>query len=147
MFTDMVGFSALTQEDESRALSLLGIQTRLIEPILVVHQGQLVKTMGDGLLVQFDSASAACRAALGIQQAIREHNQTASKHDRFEVRIGVHLGDIEFTGDDVLGHGVNVASRIEPLAPVGGVCVSEDIKRQVEHISEFELKPNGREIT
>lgn len=128
MFTDMVGFSSLTEQDEAGALKLLDIQTRLMEPILVVHGGRLVRTMGDGTFVEFGSAVSACKAALEIQDAVAKHNETGP---RFQIRIGVHLGDIEVVDGDLLGHGVNVAARIEPLADPGGVCVSEDVARQV----------------
>lgn len=133
MFTDMVGYSALSHENEARAISLLAIQTRLLEPVLVLHGGRLVKTMGDGAFVEFGSAVSACRAGLEIQAAIVSHNLQASEQEQFHIRIGIHIGDVEVVGDDLLGHGVNVAARIEPLAEADGVCVSEDVKRQVEN--------------
>jgi adenylate cyclase len=131
MFTDMVGYSTLVQKDESAALNLLPIQTRLVEPILVVHSGRLVRTMGDGAFIEFGSAVSACKAALEIQQAITGHNKSCPENERFQIRIGIHLGDVEVVGDDLLGHGVNVAARLEPQAEPGGVCISEDVARQV----------------
>ena len=131
MFTDMVGYSALTQSDEQAALRLLSIQTRLIEPVLVVHSGRLVRTMGDGAFVEFGSAVSACKAAIDIQNSIANHNSEASESERFQIRIGIHLGDVEVVGDDLLGHGVNVAARLEPQAEPGGICVSDDVARQV----------------
>ena len=143
MFTDMVGYSALSERNEALAISQLAIQTRILEPILVVHGGRLVRTMGDGTFVEFGSAVSACRAALEIQAGIASHNSTASESDRFQIRIGLHIGDVEVAGDDLLGHGVNVAARLEPLADAGGICVSEDVERQVGNRVDGVFHPMG----
>ncbi len=140
MFTDMVGFSSLTEQNEAGALALLELQTRLMEPILVMHGGRLVRTMGDGTFIEFGSAVSACKAALEIQDAIARHNEAGPG---FQIRIGIHLGDVEVVDGDLLGHGVNVAARIEPLADPGGVCVSEDVARQVKGRIAAELVSLG----
>lgn len=141
MFTDMVGYSSLTQRDEARALEVLEVQARLMEPILVLHGGRLIRTMGDGTFVEFSSAAAACKAAVEIQSAISNHNESGPA---FQVRIGIHLGDVESVNGDLFGHGVNVAARIEPLAEPGGICVSEDVARQVSGRIDAKLVSIGR---
>ena len=143
MFTDMVGYSALSERNEALAISQLAIQTRILEPILVVHGGRLVRTMGDGTFVEFGSVVSACRAALEMQAGIVSHNSSAEEGERFKIRIGVHIGDVEVSGDDLLGHGVNVAARLEPLAEAGGICVSEDVERQVGNKVDGEFLPMG----
>ncbi len=144
MFTDMVGYSALSQRDEAAAMRALSAQTRLMEPVLVVHGGRLVRTMGDGAFVEFGSAVSACKAALEIQEAVALYNESAS--DKFQIRIGIHLGDVEVADGDLLGHGVNVAARIEPLAEPGGVCVSEDVARQVKGKFAVDLVNMGEKV-
>lgn len=145
MFTDMVGFSGLVDQNEPQALELLGIQSELLEPLLVVHGGRLIRTMGDGAFVEFSSALGACRAGLDIQEAITKHNKQAPEGRRFKIRIGIHLGDVEAVGDDLFGHGVNVAARLEPLAEPGGICISEDVARQVRGKLSAELASLGQQ--
>ncbi|HJP83244.1 MAG TPA: adenylate/guanylate cyclase domain-containing protein [Fimbriimonadaceae bacterium] len=144
MFTDMVGYSTLVQKDESAALNLLPIQARLFEPVLFRNSGRLIRTMGDGAFIEFGSAVAACKAALEIQHAIAGHNEGSPESERFQIRIGIHLGDVEVVGDDLLGHGVNVAARLEPEAEPGGVCISEDVARQVRGKIPSEVVSMGR---
>ena len=127
MFTDMVGFTALAQKDEQLAIAVLDEQRRFVRPILAKHKGREVKTIGDGFLVEFASALDAVRCALGVQESLRVENQGRTDARRMMVRIGVHLGDVVHVGADVVGDSVNVASRIEPLALPGGVCVSGQV--------------------
>jgi class 3 adenylate cyclase/KaiC/GvpD/RAD55 family RecA-like ATPase len=133
MFTDMVGYSALTQADEPRALRLLEVHRSLLRPIVLKHGGSVVKMVGDGTLVEFASALAAVLCAVDLQSAFRDHNQKAGGEDSVALRIGIHLGDVVHREDDVYGDAVNVASRIEPLAEPGGICVSEQVFGQVRN--------------
>jgi adenylate cyclase len=123
MFTDMVGFTASAQTDEAAALKLLHEQERLLRPILVAHRGREVKSTGDGFLVEFDSALEATKCAIAIQRKVHERN-ARSAASPIELRIGVHLGDVERRKGDIFGDAVNVASRIGPCAVPGGICIS-----------------------
>ena len=133
MFTDMVGYSALSQQNEALALALLEEHRSLLRPIFPQHNGSEIKTIGDAFLVEFASAVDAANCAIDIQKTIVAHNATVPFEKRILLRIGLHIGDVVIDGDDILGDGVNIASRIEPLAEPGGICVSEDMARQIEN--------------
>jgi len=131
MFTDMVGFTALAQRDEPLAMELLQEQRRLVRPILAKYNGREIKTIGDAFLVEFDSALEAVRCAVEIQTGLKEENARREKEHAISIRIGIHLGDVIHDGADVGGDAVNIASRIEPLAPAGGICVSAQVQASV----------------
>jgi adenylate cyclase len=133
MFTDMVGYSALTQRDEPLALRVLEEHRQLIRPILAQHGGREIKTIGDAFLVEFSSTLAAATCAVAIQKALHEHNRTAPHGHQVQLRIGLHAGDVIYKENDVFGDGVNIAARIEPLAEAGGICISEDVARQIQN--------------
>jgi TolB-like protein/Tfp pilus assembly protein PilF len=130
MLTDMVGFSGITQRDERRALRLLREQDRLVKPIFRRFRGRVVKSLGDGYLVEFGSALEAVNCAVSIQAAVQSRNARAGDDD-LELRIGIHLGDVVHRDKDVFGDAVNIASRIQPLSDPGGVCVSRQVYDQV----------------
>ena len=144
MFTDMVGFSALAQRDEGMALELLEEHRGLLRSAFLKHQGHEVKTIGDGFLVEFASAVAAVNCAIEIQEAVAQHNRDASADRLFQVRIGVHLGDVLPRGDDIVGDGVNIAARIEPLADSGGIAVTQQVFDQVYNKIPQSLAPIGK---
>jgi TolB-like protein/Tfp pilus assembly protein PilF len=137
MFTDMVGYTALGQRNESLSLALVDEQRKIIRPILNKRNGREVKTMGDAFLVGFTNALDAVRCAYDIQRASREFNISQPNDMRIKLRIGLHLGDVEESNGDIFGDAVNVASRIEPLAEAGGVCLSRQVYDQVQ--GKFEL--------
>lgn len=133
MFTDMVGYSALAQADERKALELLAEQRRLVRPLLARHQGREIKSTGDGFLVEFSSAVEATECAIAVQRAMAERNAEVPETHRFQIRIGLHVGDVVIDDQDVFGDGVNIASRIEACAPAGGIAMTSAVAQQVEN--------------
>ncbi len=133
MFTDMVGYSALAQADEATALAVLDRHNRLLRPVFAKFRGREVKTVGDAFLVEFESALEAVRCAIEVQRSVEEYNGTAPKDRKIRIRIGIHVGDVVQTQDDVLGDAVNIASRIQPLADPGGICLTQQAYDQVEN--------------
>src|SRR6516162_1984454 len=136
MFTDMVGYSALSQRDDKLALELLEEHRELLRNTFAEFNGTEIKTIGDGFLVEFNSALEAAQCAIAIQRALAKRNADAAAERQIQVRIGVHIGDVIHRGGDVYGDGVNIASRIEQLAGAGGICVSMDVERQIRNAVE-----------
>jgi adenylate cyclase len=143
MFTDMVGFTLLGQENESLSLSVLEDQRKLVRPVLSRHNGREVKTIGDAFLVQFPSALDAVRCAYDIQKTTREFNISTPEDRRIHLRIGIHLGDVVESQDDISGDAVNVASRVGPFAENGGVCLTKQVYDQVQNKFELPLVSLG----
>ena len=136
VFTDIVGYSTLANRDEKAALKLIKQQRRLLKPIVKKFEGEWLKEIGDGLLLSFESSLSAVECALAIQDKVR-----GVAH--LDLRIGIHQGDIMRDGKDVLGDGVNIASRIEEYAPIGGVAVSEKIQQDLISHPEYAVKLLG----
>ena len=130
VFTDIVGYTALSQQDEPAALRLLQEQDRLVQGLLQIHRGRKVKSIGDGLLLEFPDALDALACAVDLQRHLHERNARMAGPP-LRVRVGVHVGDVEGVGGDILGDAVNIAARIMPVAEPGGVCVSAAVREQV----------------
>jgi len=130
---DVVGFSRLAGADEDRTLARLrALRSDLIDPTIAVHKGRVVKRTGDGALVEFRSVVDAVRCAIEVQNAMVERNTGVPPERRIEFRIGIHIGDVvEESDGDLMGDGVNIASRLEGVATPGAICLSEDAYRQV----------------
>ena len=144
MFTDVVGYTSLTQKAESLALELLGEQRTIVRFVLPRHGGKEIKTIGDSFLIEFDSALAAVRCAFDIQQSMHELNSNRPVERKILLRIGIHLGDVIHASNDVYGDAVNIASRIEPLSSPGGVCITSQVYDQIKNKFEFPLRSVGR---
>jgi adenylate cyclase len=143
MFTDMVGYTALGQRNESLSLALVEEQRKLIRPTLERHNGREVKTMGDAFLVEFSSALDAVMCAYDIQRATKEFNVSLPEERRIHLRVGVHLGDVVESQGDISGDAVNIASRIEPLAEDGGVCLTRQVYDQIQNKFELQMASLG----
>jgi adenylate cyclase len=128
---DVAGYSRLMGADEEGTLERLkALRCEVLDPKIAEHHGRVVKTTGDGVLVEFASVVDAVRCAVAVQQAMPERNTGVGVDSRIELRIGINLGDVIVEGDDLYGHGVNIAARIEALADAGGVLVSKVARRQ-----------------
>jgi len=152
---DMVGYSRLMELDERGTLARLRThRIELIDPAIAKNQGRIIKTTGDGMLVEFQSVADAVRCAVEVQERMRRRNADVPEDRRIEFRIGINLGDIIFDEDDIFGDGVNVAARLEPIAEVGGICVSGAVYDQVgdrldvgfEDLGEKSLKNISRPV-
>ncbi len=130
MFTDTVGSTAAAQANEAEALKLRDEQAALVRPLFAANHGREVNSMGDGYLVEFDSALRAVQCAIDVQQHLHERNSQPGLTP-IRLRIGIHLGDVEQRETDIFGDAVNIASRIEPLASPGGVCISAEVASQI----------------
>ena len=132
MFTDLVGYSSMSSLDEKRALRLLEEHRGLLRGAFDRHRGRVVKTMGDGFLVEFPSAVDAVECALQAQKELLKFSEKQGPSDKISVRIGIHVGDVVHSDGDILGDAVNVASRLQSLAEPGGICVTRQVVDQVE---------------
>jgi adenylate cyclase len=129
---DIAGYSRLMETDEEGTLARLkAVRKALIYPAIASHRGRIVKTTGDGMLVEFASAVDAARCAVEVQRGMAAQNTDVPKDIRIEFRIGIHLGDIIIDDNDIFGDGVNIAARLEGIAEPGGVCISDDVQRQI----------------
>jgi TolB-like protein/class 3 adenylate cyclase/Tfp pilus assembly protein PilF len=129
---DVAGYSRLMGRDEEGTLAnLKSLRKMLVDPTIAAHRGRIVKTTGDGLLVEFASAVDAARCAVEVQRGMAGKNADVPLEVRIEFRIGIHVGDIIFDDNDIFGDGVNIAARLEGIAEPGGVCISDDAQRQV----------------
>jgi TolB-like protein/class 3 adenylate cyclase len=152
---DVAGYSRLMGADEEGTLERLkALRRELVDPKIAEHHGRIVKTTGDGMLVEFASVVDAVRCAVAVQQAMPERNTGFGEDDRIELRIGINLGDVIVEGDDLYGDGVNIAARIEALADSGGVFVSNTVHDQVrdrlpfvfEDLGEHQVKNIARPV-
>ncbi|MFC1513679.1 SUMF1/EgtB/PvdO family nonheme iron enzyme [candidate division KSB1 bacterium] len=130
MFTDIVGYTALMSKDEHKALQVLQRKRETLKPLIAKYNGEFLKEIGDGTLSSFRSAVEAVTCATAIQRTLKDETD-------FNIRIGIHIGDVVIGESDIFGDGVNIASRIEPLAASGGICISERVYDDVRNKSDI----------
>src|SRR5437879_2571564 len=118
-------------DEEGTLARLKAVRKALVDPTIAAHRGRIVKTTGDGMLVEFASAVDAIRSAVEVQRAMSDQNMDVPQQTRIEFRIGIHVGDIIIDENDIFGDGVNIAARLEGIAAPGGICLSDDAYRQV----------------
>jgi adenylate cyclase len=140
---DIAGYSRLMGADEVSTVQALREHRSAADPLIAQHGGRIVKTTGDGLLIEFSSVVGAVECALALQRLVDERNAETAADRRMEWRIGIHIGDVLIEGDDILGDGVNIAARLEGIAEPGGICISEDAFRQVRGKVEAEFADQG----
>ncbi len=129
---DVAGYSRLIGADEEGTLAQLkAFRKTLVDPTIAKHRGRIVKTTGDGMLVEFASAVDAARCAVEVQRGMADENTEIPQAKRIEFRIGIHLGDIIIDDNDIFGDGVNIAARLESIAVPGGISISRAVHDQV----------------
>jgi class 3 adenylate cyclase len=143
MFTDMVNYTALTQRNEPLAIQLLEKHRRILRPLFKQFDGEEIKTIGDAFLVEFISVFQAVKCAVAIQNAINNYNAPVSNDHRILIRIGVHIGDVIYQEEDIIGDGVNLAARIQERAEAGGICISQDVYNQIRTREEIHTEDMG----
>ena len=127
MFTDIVGYSAMVNKDQEHAMELLSMHDKIIEPIIKQNGGEIIKKIGDSFFVEFQTPESSIITAQNAQIELAKRNEVSNLKDKVEIRIGLHNGDVIRKDDDLFGHDVNLCSRIESLAPAGGIAASADL--------------------
>lgn len=144
--TDVVGYSRLMGEDETQTLAALKAHRKeLIDPLIAEHKGHIIKTTGDGLLLEFPSVVEAVACAVAMQRAMLERNRAIPEGRRIELRVGINIGDVIIEDGDIFGNGVNVAARLEQISEPGGICLSDDAYRQVRDKLDIEAFDAGEQ--
>ncbi|WP_191057530.1 tetratricopeptide repeat protein [Geminicoccus harenae] len=143
---DVVGYSRLMEINEVATLAAFkNHRSQLIEPLISQHHGRIVKLTGDGMLVEFPSVVNAVDCAAGIQREMRQRNADVPHEQRIEFRMGINLGDVIVDGDDLFGDGVNIAARVESLAPPGGIAVTGWVKESIGNNLQLEFEDTGEQ--
>jgi class 3 adenylate cyclase/tetratricopeptide (TPR) repeat protein len=138
VFTDIVGYTRQMEQNEQHTMMLLQKQREIIFPLVKEYGGEVIKEIGDGLLMMFNSAIQAVRFAMDVQTRLKDEDLT--------IRAGIHIGDVIFEEGDVYGSAVNTAARIEPLAQPNGICISEDVRNQIRNKSEIRTRSLGKKV-
>ncbi len=136
VFTDIVGYTKSMEKNEQLTLELLEKQREILFPLVDAHDGEVVKEIGDGLMIMFHSAVEAVRFAINVQKRLKDEELT--------IRTGIHIGDVIFKDGDVFGSAVNTAARIEPLAPPNGICISKDVRSQIRNKEDIHTVSIGK---
>ncbi len=144
MITDIVGFSKQMEQNETKMFSNLLLHNEIIRRVIAKNGGIEIKTIGDAFLVRFNSGVNAVKSAIQIQHQFSKHNKTKERTEHVLIRIGIHIGDVLLMKNDIMGNGVNVAARIEPLAEPGGICISADVYNLVKKSIDFKVVNIGK---
>lgn len=143
---DVVGYSRLMRADEAGTLAQLKtLREKLLDPKIAEYSGRMVKTTGDGILIEFPSAVDAVQYAVDVQRVMAQRNGSIPVDRRMEIRVGINVGDVIVEGEDLFGDGVNVASRLEGLANPGGICVSGSVHEQVRYKLDLAFEDMGEQ--
>ena len=143
---DLAGYGRLMNLDEAGTARRLGEHFAVLQPLVDRHGGRIVKTMGDGLLVEFPSAVASVECGIAVQRLMARRNARLAVDERMAFRIGIHLTEVMIQGDDILGDGVNLAARLEALARPGGICLSRAAWEQVKGRVDLEFADLGEQL-
>ena len=143
---DVVGYSRLMGADELGTLTALKAHREAIDPLFAEEGGRLVKTTGDGLLLEFPSAFHAVRASLGVQRLMAERNVEVPADKRLVFRMGIHLGDVIVDNDDIFGDGVNIAARLQEIAEPGGICLSQAVHATIHKNIDALFNDGGHKV-
>jgi adenylate cyclase len=143
---DVAGYSRLMGADEEGTLRRVkALRAEVTDPKIAEHRGRIVKTTGDGLLVEFASVVDAVRCAIGVQRAIADRNAHLPAETRIDYRVGINIGDVIIDSEDIYGDGVNIAARLEELADPGGICVSRTVVTQTRGKLDFPVEDLGEQ--
>ena len=137
---DIAGYSALMGTDEARTVSDLKSHQAVVLPMVADFAGRIIDTAGDGILAEFASVVNAAECAVAIQKTMAERNSTVEPARRMQFRIGINLGDVIYDDTRIFGDGVNIAARLEGIAEPGGICLSEDVYRQVARSPQCSIR-------
>ena len=148
MFTDIVNFSLMMGEDEDNTMLLLDKHNEISNKVFSKYKGKLIKQLGDGNFVEFNSSLDAVKAAKELQQQFKEYNKSVVEENQICIRIGIHVGDVIEKNGDLFGDGVNVTSRITAFAEKGGICITQEAYRTIQgqkdvyaiSIGDYDLK-------
>ena len=135
MFTDIVGYSTLVSNNETLAMSLLDEHNNVLMPLFEKYDGKIIKHTGDGFFVTFDDSNKSVECSLKFQNEIKKRNEVVSTQRKFEIRVGIHKGSVIEKNDDVFGHDVNIASRIEGVSVNGGIAISDEVFKSLNNIN------------
>jgi adenylate cyclase len=146
LLADVVSYSRMMGEDEEGTLARLKtLLAELIEPTILAFNGRIVKLLGDGILAEFPSSVEATACAVTIQESMPRRNADIPENRQIRLRMGIHIGDIIVDGDDIYGDGVNICARLEPLAPIGGICISEAVHDSIRNKLELDVESLGEQ--
>src|SRR5580700_5554954 len=143
MFTDIVGYSRMMHQDEAGTMRFLALHNALLEDQVKAFGGRVIKTIGDSLMMDFGSVVDAVNCAVAIQTRLHERNKGLKPSEQHFIRIGIHLGDVVVTEGDLFGEGVNIAARLEPLSPYGGICVSREVVAHLKGLRNVRVIRRG----
>jgi len=143
MFTDIVGYSRMMHRDEAAALDFLDTHNTLVKEQVAAHGGRVIKAIGDSLMMDFKSVVDAVNCSVAIQTRFHKLNRSLGKDQQRYLRVGIHLGDVVVTAGDIFGDGVNIASRLVPLSPHGGICVSREVETHLRGMRSIKVRHWG----